>query len=380
MDRPAATGSRIPFASPASRAREPFRWFFPLGALLGVVGILPWILFWTRAIQSWPGQLHATVMTQAFLIALVAGFLGTMIPRRLGGAPMHGLEAAPIFVGLVVIPVAGRVGAQIASLVVMATLAAFVLRRRGRARADAAPPSFVLLPVALGCGVAGPLVALLAPSSPVGPRLAQEGPLVGLVLAIAPLLTQPIASPSGEPTRTPRGFYPTIAAIFVASFPLELASARAGLLARAMACALVVGIGCGPWSARTRRGFHRGLFRLALVLLPVGFLLAAAIPARRVPFLHISFVGGLWLVAIAVSSHVAMTHTGRPSTRQWPIAVATVLALAALVVRVEADRMWWRYFELVAVAASLWLASALVWGTFVTALVVRNKPSPSGSP
>jgi len=171
-----------------------------------------------------------------------------------------------------------------------------------------------------------------------------------------------------------RGFQVSVGLALAASFPLELASDRAGLLLRAGACIASIVVACPPGAARTRAGFHRGLFRFALYFVPVGLLVAGIVPERRVAFLHLTFIAGLYLLVVAVTAHVIMLHSGREdlaSRRPWPIAAAAIFAVAATIVRVFADRFWQQYFALLAVAGLLWLMSATVWMIFVVGLMRR---------
>ncbi|HEX8952518.1 MAG TPA: NnrS family protein, partial [Polyangia bacterium] len=145
--------------------REPFRLLFPLGALLALLGVLPWLLFGAGLSRLYLGVYHAFTMTQAFLVAVAAGFLGTMLPRRTGAAPLSPWELALLVGGLAAIPAAlffDRVAlAELAYLVALGTLAGFALRRLGRSK-QAIPPSFVLIPFALVAGVAGALLLIAA--------------------------------------------------------------------------------------------------------------------------------------------------------------------------------------------------------------------------
>src|SRR5262249_36589792 len=133
----------------------------------------------------------------------------------------------------------------------------------------------------------------------------------------------------------------------------------------------------GVWSPGTRPGLHRGVFRSSLVLLPIGLLAAAAVPAHRVTLLHVSFIGGLGLLALATSGPVTVSHTGRgelADRRPWPVAIAAALMVAAALVRVALDRAGARIFDVLSLAALLWLLAVVTWATFLIPLIVRRAP------
>jgi hypothetical protein len=249
----------------------------------------------------------------------------------------------------------------------------FVLRRRPTADAPL-PPSLFLIPIAAVSGLGAAALALLDPGL-LARVLGQQGPLLFLIVALAPMLAPLIVGVAAAPIAARRGFHAAVGLARALSFPLEVWSPRGGLLLRGASCGAAVLAACPPSSSRPRPGLHRGLFRLALYLIPLGLLFAGILPERRVAMLHITFIGGLYAIVVAVSAHVTMLHTDREpmaSRRPWPIALASGLAVAALVARVQADRWWSHYFELLALAAALWLVSALAWGAFLLTLLARR--------
>src|SRR6478735_8271833 len=60
--------------------KEPFRLFFPIGALLGVLGVALWPLYYTGVVE-YPAILHARLMIEGFMASFIIGFLGTAGPR-----------------------------------------------------------------------------------------------------------------------------------------------------------------------------------------------------------------------------------------------------------------------------------------------------------
>jgi uncharacterized protein involved in response to NO len=369
--------------------REPFRLFFPLGAILGLAGVSPWLLFWLGILPRWPGAFHALTMTQSFLVAVAVGFLGTMIPRRTEGAPMSPAELSVLVVALISIPASlalDRLGAAaLAHLVVLGTLAQFAMRRlAAHASPRRPPPSFALLPVGLVAGATGSGLLLAyslgAPTWALasGRSLVQEGLLLGLVLALGPMLTSIIAHdrplPDGRPTHF--AVYAVAGVALLASFAVQHAvSERLGFAIRGVLLAIVLAFGARAHLPPTVPGLHRRLFRLALMMVPVGPLAAAFFPSLKIPMLHFTFIGGLSLLVFAVTIHVTLLHTGRETLARrspWPVALVGVFTAAALAARVNAEHLPSRYFAALAVASSLWLVAAILWLLFVVALLARR--------
>src|SRR5258706_13137780 len=63
---------------------DPYRLFFPLGIILGVMGVMIWPLYYFGITEGYSGRAHAYVQTDGFLFSFIAGFLLTAIPRFTG--------------------------------------------------------------------------------------------------------------------------------------------------------------------------------------------------------------------------------------------------------------------------------------------------------
>ena len=380
------TGARAATLGPVSDfRREPFRLLFPLGALLALAGVAPWLLFGTGLSRLYLGVFHAFTMTQAFLLAIAAGFLGTMIPRRTAAAPLSGLELVMLCASLAAIPTAlisDRVAlAEVAYLVAIGTLAEFALRRLRRS-GKRIPPSFVLIPFAFVAGVAGASLLLAATfgapawTIAVGRGLVEQGVLVPLVMALAPMLT-PIML-DGEAAPDARHKWPQLAlgALFAASFAAEASWPRAAQALRGALAAIEIFVVAGVARRPRVPGLHRRVYQVAMALVPVGLLAAAARPAYRVPMLHLTFVGGLSLLVFAVGAHVTFLHTGHDALarrRPWPIAVVAALTLAATIVRACAEHVAAHFVQMLGLAAMLWLTAAALWAVYLGPMMLRRK-------
>src|SRR5436190_23904788 len=66
---------------------DPYRILFPLGILLGVMGVSVWPLYYFGLTEGYSGRAHAFVQTDGFLYSFIVGFLLTAIPRFTGTEP-----------------------------------------------------------------------------------------------------------------------------------------------------------------------------------------------------------------------------------------------------------------------------------------------------
>jgi uncharacterized protein involved in response to NO len=362
---------------------EPFRAFFPLGVVLGWVGIGHWLLYATGMTATYSCMLHGLVQTQAFLMAFAVGFLLTALPRRTQAPPASAVElwvAAAALTTTAVTATAERwVLAEIGYVVVLLVLLEFaVLRFLGRASGRRPPAAFVLVPFAFlhGLGGAGLILAWAVVGAPgwtvaLGRLLVEQGVFLCLVVGIGglvlPLMAGSPAPPDLGSSPRERGkaiAYGVAGTMILASLVLEQTGWLVlGPLLRAAVVAIGLGLGGGAWRPPGRPGLHRRLVWLAVWLTPLGIAAAGIWPDYRVPALHVLFIGGFSLLAFGVATHVALSHLNLEREREEsPMAVKILGAgmILALLGRVAAD---WSatYFEHLGAAALAWLIGSAAW-------------------
>ena len=150
-------------AAPARRAlnycEEPFRIFFPIGALLALLGVSLWPLYYAGAVAEYPSILHARLLIEGFMASFIIGFLGTAGPR-ITSAP-HFTRAEVLTLLTLDLLAAGLHcgGAHRAADFLFASCLAvfvFILGKRFAQRADSPPPNFALVALGLLNGIAAP--------------------------------------------------------------------------------------------------------------------------------------------------------------------------------------------------------------------------------
>ena len=140
---------------------EPFRLFFPIGALLGVLGVSLWPLFYAGALTTYPGILHTRLMIEGFMASFIIGFLGTAGPR-ITSAPhfsrgeLTALFTLDLFAAGLHFGGSHRAGDSV--FVLCRAVFVFVLGKRFLQRADSPPPNFALVALGLLNGFAGALL------------------------------------------------------------------------------------------------------------------------------------------------------------------------------------------------------------------------------
>lgn len=356
--------------------REPFRLFFPLGAVLGWAGIGHWVAYAAGLTSTYSCLAHGVAQIQGFLLAFALGFLLTALPRRTDGAPAPAAGIVLAMLALATTTVAALREewwiAEGTSIALVAGLVAFAVRRFA-AGGRRPPAAFVLLPMGLACNVAG--AALLgwgaAAAIEPGRLLVEQGLFLCLVMGagalVLPLMAGAPPPPDlGSSPATTRSAlaYGAAGLVVVATFAAEAAgSTRLAPIVRGLVVAATLVAGAGIARPLARPGWNRRLARLACWLVPAGIVLSGLLPDYRVPALHVTFVGGFGLLAFTVATHVTAAHLELPALRDGRAPIVAVVAgavLAAMVGRVVAD-ITDTYFEHLAWAGVIWIAGTGVW-------------------
>ena len=360
--------------------REPFRIFFPAGALLGFVGVSLWVLYYLGAGIPYPNVAHARLMIEGLMASFIFGFLGTAGPRLTSAPHFSVSEVAIVFtLDLLAAGAHAAEAHRFGDICFLICLVAFVviMLKRFRVRHDNPPPNFVLVGLGMLSGIAG--TGLVAWSFEAqysfawqfGSALLNECFVLLPVLGVAPffigkLLDLPSSNLPESRVFTSEwkrraAFNLLIGFAILGSFLWEsLAPSRSAGWLRVAAIAVYLAFRM-PWRGRT---FLATYLRVALLSVFAGFLTIALWPGYRVGELHIVFVTGFNLIGFTVATRVVLGHAGqleRLQTRLWFFIIMSALLFLAMISRVTADLApRARTIHLVA-AAICWLIGSAIW-------------------
>ncbi|HLG18444.1 MAG TPA: NnrS family protein [Bdellovibrionota bacterium] len=387
--------------TPASEhAIDPYRVFFPLGVVAGLVGVGIWPLYAVGWISTIPSSIHVELQLQGFLFAFVLGFLMTALPRF--SLTWHATwPELAWFSGLFLIGnVATAFGyfpiGRAAYLINMISLAIYAIRRFRKRKSDP-PPEFVFVGAALLIGlfaatlrVAGLFGFMESGAEVFGRRLMSEGMMLMLVLGIggklAPMFfgfdaTSPLISKMGEGVRFTRKHlaYLGIALVLLFSFVAEYAvSEKIGLWLRAIAATLIF-LGTMKLHRRTKtKGVLVGVLKFSSWAVCLSLWGSAIHPRYRVEVLHVMFIGGFGMMILAIATRVILSHGNYPldlERRSKSLFFAAFLLFGALICRAIAPLFVDAYFPLLGLAGTFWLFGLLLWGALFSTrtIVVRKK-------
>lgn len=367
---------------------HPYRFAFPMGVALGAAGVAHWVGYAQGWLADYRPIFHVTAQVQGLVSCFAAGFLLTMLPRRLQAASPGLLTVLGIPLACAAsaaLTWAGRLAeAQVIWALAMAVLLGFAATRiSGIGARRRAPNAFVWIVLALGMGVAGSLLTLVAAASGQQPLLHQFGQdlvLQGLPLALIvgvgslalPLMTRD--EPAADGFRSSGdaaviAVHVTAAGVLVASFWVAAAwSLRAGLALRFAVVAASLALVARLWRPPTRPGWNARLIWMAAWAAAAGLAIAAVWPRAQLVGLHVTFILGVALLCLAIAAQVSFGHGGRrDEVMGKPVTVPVVgaLALAAAVARAAMELQPERYRLWMGAAAVLLLAALLVWSAWV---------------
>ncbi len=377
--------------------REPHRLLFPLGAVLGVVAVLP---FARRGSAGGALALfHSVAQIQGFLTCFVVGFLLTFVPQHTRTAPAAGWEVSSALALPALAVLSAWMGDAVLAtwmwLVLIAIVMAFTVSRlQLRPASVQLVPVLLWVPVSIAAGAAGAVLVAggagtrlgSAPEAwSVGRGLLVQGFVTGLVLGIGgyllPQVTRGEPPPAGgaDPARRQRSvaLHAVAAVLFFGSFPLEIVSGpRIGFGLRAVIAGWVL-LG----SARIHRapvlpGLHRRLILLAAWLVPLAFSFGALAPALRGAALHVLFVGGFAQITLAVSAHVVLWRDDRPRFPAWSgvgIGAMAALLAAAFAARIAAAIDLRHVAGWLEIAAYAFCAAVAAWAAVIAPALVTGR-------
>ena len=371
---------------------EPFRLLFPLGAIIGILGVLMWPLFVWHITKTYPGMAHPRVMIEGFATCFVIGFLGTALPRLLDVPRITLAETVSFAAALIAIAACHCEGQMLwGDGLFFCTLAAFVLLllRRASLRKDTPPPAFVLVGMGLLSGLAGSAIQALAQMAPLalgdamihtGRLLLNQGYLLLPIMGIGAFLLPrffglPNRQSFPESHTLPPGwkgralFALACGVAVIASFIIEAAGqTRWGCGLRAVAVIIYILREVPIHEAGFNGGTLAFGLRVALFAIPFGFTLMAIWPERIFSFFHVVFITGFSLLIFIVGTRVVLGHSGQSAKFRAPprpVLIMALLLILAMLTRVTADWMPALCLKHYGYAASVWIAAVIIWAVSI---------------
>lgn len=367
---------------------EPYRWFFPLGILAGVVGVLLWPLWIGGILAVYPAPAHARIMLEGFFLAFIFGFLGTAGPRLIEVPSISGsawLGIALLWTGSQLASLANWNNfaelCTIGAIVVFGTSFAVRLPRRR----DLPPPGFVLVILSLILAIPAALTQMPAVQSAwseapallwVGGRaFLTEGFILLPILGAAPfffgrfggLPPRHVCPESIRPTPawTRQSVFVALTAVILLGCFMAKASGyiRGAAIVQSVTTLAYVATQV-PFRYPRRVTILARLAQIALLAFVSAPLFEAVWPGNRFAWRHLLYIPGFQFTVVAVGTWVIFAHAGRKERLGRPWVGLVFLAICwslAAAIRLGAEWLHeFRNLELTS-AAILWIGASLAW-------------------
>jgi uncharacterized protein involved in response to NO len=371
---------------PHGTTNDPYRIFFPLGIVLGVMGVLIWPVYYFGITQGYSGRAHAFVQTNGFLFAFIAGFLLTAIPRFT--ATQAPSKRTQYIMAAVVTGCAVALEFQLFAIgnglyVVAHFMLIGLAIPRFRRRQHHPPETFPFIGAGLIAGTLGALInagiawQIVPPSLDLlGKRLLTEGMVLLLVLGVGGFLGPRLLGFAALPkfagefksdTADRKVFLYKVAAVaLLLSVIAEYGFGYAAMaFLRAAVATSVILSTIRPWRLPATRTTLAWSVWIAHWLVILSLWLVAAAPRYRIDLLHVLFIGGFTLLIFAVGTRVTLSHGGHQlelERRSWPLRIALGTGMVAMLARVGAPFAAFSYFQHLAFASLFWTVGILFWG------------------
>lgn len=392
---------------PNSVLVEPYRLFFPLGWIAGIVGASYWLLISTDLVSGYAPLYHGLIQIELFCSAFAVGFLLTALPKFLRTRSASVVELAVFLVVYLVLAGAilsnALIIGQWSFIAFLLLLIRFALVRVNE-RKSTPPFSFYLIGFGLLEGLFGALLIIFPLSAfpLLGEKLLEQGMFLSLSLGVGSFLgprlmrvvdtENAIVSLAGRGSdnlswyRSPSSVVFAIGILIFASFIVETGWNReVGLYIRGVVslfCLARFNVLKIPRSPQV----IGVLVAMALWTMPLGFFLAALFPSHEVAALHVTYIGGFGLLILTIGAQVVsshgVVHNFWQNHRAGALSIAVLIFLSVLF-RLSVTLFPSHYFFLIGVAAFAFNIAMLCWGFGVLRHIgsgAQFKENPSAFP
>lgn len=373
---------------------EPYRLLFPVGILMGMIGVGHWLAYAAGWTPSCSAFYHSSVQMQAYMSCFVFGFLLTAMPR-FASVPHATLPELSVFTGLILaIPAFLGWGiwqvSEVCFIALLLFFARFAVKRiisRKGSNGGRPPLEFIWIPIAVTHGVTGMglLIAGQSKALPiwaysVGKPMEEQGFLLAIVLGIGGFLAPRLmgryeAAKSAGSEAGKIVFHVAAGLILFASFWLEgLGLKPAAYWLRALLVTTVlVWNRTLPFPPRVPDLFVK-LVWVSFWMVAIGHWGIAVFPQFRTALLHLVLISGFSLMTFAVGTMVTLSHAGEAEKLRQPLLIFKIIGLGMAVTalaRVSAVFFPGNYFPILGFAAAVWLSAGIAWLCFVTPKIVK---------
>jgi len=366
---------------------EPYRLFFPIGWLLGFIGVVIWLPWLFKISEVYPGLHHPDLMVGGFLMVYSLGFLTTAIPHFTSTAMMTSNERISSIFILCLLILSFFLQEKVLTHGIELILILFLLTFAGKrflGRSNNPPPTFMFIGIGLLFGAIGALMLMLLDLGLIDQSFLgfskstfYSGFMLSLIIGIGSRLIpallghQPVHPPTS--VGTGKKFWPNVsndlkflALAFVVSFLFELQDSFV-FYAYILRLFLVLFVAVKYWkifSAPKNQGFMYRLLWLSSLSIVTAHFLLVFFPAWRLQSLHLLYISGFGLLTLMISTRVTLAHGGfslAMEKNSFAVLFSGSFILMAALARFIGPLIVGHYEHMLLISSVCWVVALIIW-------------------
>ncbi len=374
-------------------ANEPYRIFFPVALIAGIVGVLLWPLFYWQQLSYYPLYSHARLMIEGFVGGFAIGFLTTALPKMLNAKPLRVWQVLlllTLFLSFCTVHALGHMRTGDGLFAVTMALTVFLMLVRLCRGNMVPPPGMMLTGLGLLCGITGSVWSAFFGFSGnmhwtlFMQRLLYQAfillPLLGVGGFIFPMilgttnkhakLSGPKMSREWKAKAAESGL---LGVLLILTYWIEVhGQLRMMSWVRVALCGVWITKESGWLSRKKAKGIMPLSLRVGIVCLLGGMVATGILDENKIALDHMLYMGGFGLITMMVATRVIYGHSGQGAKFQkWlkPIILCVGLLMLGMLTRVTADFMDHINNHIKTThhiyAAGCWVLVSIIWGIAV---------------
>lgn len=390
-------------------AKEPYRAFFPIAILVGIIGVALWPIFYKGCLSFYPLQAHSRLMIEGFVGGCAVGFLGTALPKMLNVRYLSVLTLLFLLALYISFCIAHllnhqRTGDALFAMMLLTFISSIV--RRVRSSCNRPNPSMVLAGMGILSGLAGAIwlatheityvAGGVAHSYLFAEKLLYQAFILLPLLGVGSFIFKMILASKKKPQKFSnkqwnlKAFHCFLTGAFlVVSYWFEvIGHMKMMSLLRFSIAFLWISSESGWLSKGASNGvmaysLKAGIACLMLSLIaPVIYGQETWFPVfpefQRIGLDHILYIGGFGLITLVVASRVIYGHSGqRDKFDRWMkgFLASVLLVLLAMATRASADFLLEIRISHHVYAAFSWILASIIWAIALIPSVLKRPPA-----
>lgn len=353
---------------------EPYRLLFPLGCLMGTLGVAFWLLFQFGWIQFYPRTLHGNLMFFGLLWSFVAGFLMTAIPKMTATAAAHWTEisAALALVFLqFILNVQNRTDLSVIIFSIQNIFLVYFILKRFLVHRKVPFFGFIFIPAAFIQSFVGVVLFFASFDRSLILLFCGEAFILNLILGLGsrliPVISRlPNSLMPNESKKQDSWFVPMLVLILInTGYWIELAGFKDVGLGFRIFGILIAATKLLRFFTKPTTWSYVGVgLKFGILMLVIGQILNLSFFGYALAGLHFIYIGGFTLITFLIATRVMLAHGNQSLAYEVAapriLVIVTLFLISAILRYTVANNVT---SSLLSLSAVLFIISIGLWST-----------------